>query len=150
MLTRALLGFTAICFLVSTSVVSDESDSLRILPGIEQKEAQAAFENANKLLIKYRKIRNNSPSESPGAVVAFDKAFSAYNQIVKSYPDTAIEAKSLIGLCSLYHAKGDFKNVSKNINRIEKRFARTEYVRKAYFSLGLRYLQQNNLFENPQ
>lgn len=142
MVMRSFVGLSVICLLISASVGLSESDSLRILPGAEEKAAQTALENAHQLLIKYRVVRSGSAGKSPAATAAFDKAFAAYNGLVESYPNTAIEAKGLIGLCELYHIRGDLKSGSKIIDRITKRFAGTEYQRKAYLTVGLDYLQR--------
>jgi hypothetical protein len=74
-------------------------------------EAQNALQNARQLLNKYQAARSGSPAMT----AAYDKAVSAFKQLVESYPDTTAEAKGLIVLYSLYQIQGDLKNASKVI-----------------------------------
>jgi len=84
---------------------------------------------------------------SPEAQAEFDKVVSAYQEVLKKYPNTEIAAYTGLRLSGLYKYKRNLTKAVEVAKDVSERFAGTEYGTKALLSVGLNYLQSQH---NPK
>ena len=114
---------------------------LRRLRGQELRDAREARGQADRLRAAFESAYGRRSPLKEGREEAFKEAEAAYRKVIEQYPDTEVAAYCLVRLSGLYQFAGRRDKAEAVLKDVVTRFAGTEYESKAYFELGLHYLQ---------
>jgi tetratricopeptide (TPR) repeat protein len=141
-----LLAAACVLCIEARLCAQGEATGSRKLPEMKLEDRNAGFvalENADNLFSKYKAMHSTPVFRSEKEKAGFQKVLSAYETIIRKYPNSEIEANARRSLFYVYQHRGDGKLAIEQIETIAKSFAGTKYVWGAYHGVATYYLNCN-------